>query len=76
MSARSEAAASAIAAYCSAEWPAQAYEGEAEAALQAADELMFSEAMEARVAQMLYETCEFTWQVQASMIFRLLRGEE
>lgn len=55
---------------------AKYYVSEAKAALSAADEVMFSEAMEARVAELLSEARKFTWQVQASMIFQLLRGEE
>jgi hypothetical protein len=44
--------------------------------LTAADEVMFSEAMEAKVAELLYESRDYTWQVQASFIFQLLRGEK
>ena len=45
---RLEAAAEAATGYCGAGWPAQAYEGEVEAALEAADEVMFSEGAVAR----------------------------
>lgn len=47
-----------------------------ETLITASDELMFSEAMEAKVAELLHGARDYTWQVQASMIFQLLRGEE
>ena len=53
---RIEAAAGAAAAYCDGGWPAQAYEGEVEAALAAADAVMFSDEAIERAARELFPT--------------------
>lgn len=44
-------------------------------ALAAADAVMFSEAMHAKVAQVLWESEGCTWQVQASKVFEALKGD-
>ena len=48
---------------------------EATEALAAADEVMFSEAMHAKVAQVLWESEGCTWQVQASKVFTALKDD-
>lgn len=49
------------------------YRREAEAALAAADAVMFGEAAEARIAELLYEKRDYTWQVQARAVIAALR---
>jgi len=48
---------------------------EVQVALKAADDVMFSEAMHSKVAQVLWESEGCTWQVQASKVFEALKGE-
>ena len=46
---------------------------EVQVALNAADEVMFSEAMHARISEILWESEGCTWQVQASKVFAALK---
>jgi len=43
--------------------------------LTAADAVMFSESTEAKVAELLYQMRDYTWQVQARAVIAALKGD-
>jgi hypothetical protein len=44
-------------------------------ALAAADAVMFHEATEAKIAELLYQMRDYTWQIQARAVIAVLKGD-